>query len=104
MPGGVVDQAGVRFAPSTTALIEEHNAIRVGIEESSRAIVAASTWPAVYEHDWLTLGVAAFFKVDLMLRRYAQHALAVRLDGWVKRSKSAWLWLAFTGTGDHATR
>ena len=66
MPGRVVDQTGVRPAAPAAALIEQHDAIGVGIEEAAGAIVAAGAGAAVHEHRGLARRVAAFLVVDLV--------------------------------------
>ena len=88
VPGGVVDQTGVRPAASAAALIEQHDAIRVRIEKAPGAIVAAGAGAAVHEDRRLALGVAAFLVVDLVHRRHAQHAALVRLDRWIQRAQA----------------
>jgi hypothetical protein len=71
MPGGVVDQARVRFAAATAALIKEDNAIDVGIEKASCAIVASSARSAMHKHDWLAFGIPAFFEVEFVFGGYS---------------------------------
>jgi hypothetical protein len=86
MPGGVIDQARMRLAAPAAALVEQHDAICVGIEETAGAIVAAGAGPAVHEQSGLAVGVAAFLVIDLVHAGHAQHAAVVRLDRGIQRA------------------
>src|SRR5687767_9181342 len=88
MPGRVVDQTRMRTAAPAAALVEQHDAIGVGIEEAAGAIVAAGAGAAVHEDRRFALGVAALFVVDLVHVRYAEHAALVRLDRGIQRAAS----------------
>ena len=89
MPGGVVDQAGVRTALAAAALVEEHDAVARRVEETPHPRVGAAARAAVQEHHRFAARVAAFLPVDLVQRRDAQHAAAVRVDRGVEAAQRA---------------
>src|SRR6185503_8761683 len=66
MPGGVRLERGVRPAPSRAALIEHHDPVALGVEESPRVDVAAAARTAVDEERGLALAVARLLVIDLV--------------------------------------
>ena len=72
MPGGVGDQAGVRRGTTTTALVEEHDAVLGRVEEAPRLGIAAGTGTAVQENHWFAFGVAALLEVELVTVTHRQ--------------------------------
>src|SRR5687767_7082757 len=89
MPGGVVDQTCMRTAAPAAALVEQHDAISVGIEKAAGTIVAAGAGSAVHEDRRFTVGIAALFVVELVHVRDAEHAAVVRLDRGIQRATSS---------------
>src|SRR5688572_25664674 len=89
MPGRVVDQTCMRAAAPAAALVEQHDAIGVGIEKTAGAIVAAGARAAVHEDRGFAVRIAALFVVDLVHVGYAEHAAVVRLDRGIQRAASA---------------
>src|SRR5690606_17003332 len=80
VPGRVVDQRRVRRAAPAAALVEEHDAVALGVEEATLLGVGASARPAVQEDDRLALRVARRLLVQAMSRAHVDDALRVRLD------------------------
>jgi hypothetical protein len=78
--GGV---GGVRPAPLTVALIEQHEAVRARIEESPMPRRAARARAAVQHHGRLPTWVAAGLPVEGISVAHVQHAVGVRLDLWI---------------------
>jgi hypothetical protein len=100
VPRRVVDEARVRPAAATTALVEHDDAITAWVEESAGAYIGTCTRPAMEEDRGLALRVAAFFPVDLVFRRDAQPAAAIRLDLGIQRARClrrGWVELAWCG-------
>ena len=69
---------GVRA--SAAALVEQHDAVALGVEESPVPGRGARARSAVQEHDRLALGVAALLPVDAVAVADDEHAGLVRLD------------------------
>src|SRR5262245_29195280 len=86
IPGRVFAQLRVGTAFPTAALIEQNDAVMVGIEKTPVFGQSPAPRSAVNEHRGTPLRVAAFFEVNLVKLRNAQHSGAVGLQGWVKRS------------------
>src|SRR5690606_30139660 len=88
VPRRVVDEARMGAAAAAAALIEQHDAIGIRVEEAPRAGVAAGARPAVNEQGRLSFRIAALLEVDLVLVRDTQHAAVVRLDFGVERAST----------------
>lgn len=89
MAGGVVAQVGggvarVRGAASAVALVEEDDAVALGVEEPPGARAAAGARTAVDDERGLALGIAADLPVDEVAVADVEHAVVVRLDGRVQ--------------------
>jgi hypothetical protein len=74
----------VRPASAAATLIEEHDAILLGVEKASHPGFRATAWATVQEYHWLALGIAALFEIDAMIRVYAKVSGAVGFDGRVQ--------------------
>jgi hypothetical protein len=79
----------MRPAAAAAALVEEDDSIACGIEEPSRARVAAGTRAAVQEDRRLARRIAAFLPVDLMAVADGQVPVAARLDGRIESASRA---------------
>jgi hypothetical protein len=84
VPRRVVDEARMRRALAAAALVEQHDAVRGGVEEAPHPRIRAATGPAVQEHDRLAARVAALFVVQLVHFRDAEPAGVVRADRWIQ--------------------
>src|SRR6187399_2540626 len=84
MPRSVVDEARTRPALARAALIEQHNAITLRIEESAHLGIGAAARSAVQEHHGFSCGVAALLVVELVHWRDTQESRVVRLDGRIE--------------------
>src|SRR5215469_18676637 len=85
MPGGVVRQTPTRSASTTAALVEEHDAIFLGIEKASHPGFRAAAGPTVQEYCGLPLRIAAFFEIDAMIPVHAKISGTVRFNGGIQR-------------------
>ncbi len=68
IPGGIFLDAGVRTTAPGTALIEQHDPIVFGIEESSLIGLGTAAGTAVNEEHRLTLRIAALLVIQLVDR------------------------------------
>src|SRR5258708_4515495 len=89
--GGVARQvcircAGVWRAASTTALIEEHDPVSIGIKKAAVPRRTARTRPAVQNNGWLAVRIATGFPVEPIIVTNIQPALLIRLDLWIQIS------------------
>ena len=80
MPGRVVGERRVRLALAATALIEEHDAIALGVEEATLPGTRPAARSTVQEDGGLTVGVARLLEVERVLRRDLQESRPVRLN------------------------
>ena len=69
---------GYRF--TATALIEEHNAVGAGIENTTVIGPSAGARTPMNEQRRLTVRVAGLLKIDFVAVGNLQHALVVGLD------------------------
>jgi hypothetical protein len=79
MPGRVLLQAGMGTATSTAALIEQHDAVLIRIEEPPGPGIAPRAGATVYEHYWLAVRISAFLEIDLVPRGYLDIPVIERL-------------------------
>src|SRR5581483_2791146 len=68
------------------ALIEQHDAIRRGIEELAALRIAARPRSTVQEHHRLAARIAALFVIERVQRRHRQGAGLVGVDGGIERA------------------
>src|ERR1700687_3185894 len=89
IPGAVLAQLSVRPTGAAAALVDQHDAIALRIEEAPHRRVGAAAGAAVQEYDRLTLRVAAFLVVQFMQLRDAQVRLVEWPDRRIQRAGSA---------------
>lgn len=70
----------MRPAPPTAALVEQHEAVRLWIEEPAVPWHTSRTWAAVQDDGWLTLRIPTRLPVDEVALIHFQHPMLVRLD------------------------
>src|SRR5690242_18950840 len=75
----------MRAAPARAALIEHHDAIAFGIEETPRIHVAAAARAAVHEQSGLAFGVARLLVVELVTVADGEIPRVAPLDGRILR-------------------
>src|SRR5205085_6131444 len=75
--GGV---AGVRATAPGAALVEQYDAVALGIEGSSHALRAPDAWSTVNDERRLTPWVSAGFPVNRIAVRDFEHAAFVRRE------------------------
>jgi hypothetical protein len=85
MPRRVGLERGVRRAAAASALIEQHDAIARGVEESPVVGGTTAAGPAVKKERGVPLGIAAHFPVHVVAIADGQPAVFVRLDRRVQR-------------------
>ena len=66
VPRGVVHEARGGPALAAAALIEQHDAVALRVEEPAHLRIGAAARTAVQEHDGLALRIAALLVVDLV--------------------------------------
>src|SRR3569623_2066749 len=81
---GVNNELRMRGGAPGAALIEQHDAIDVGIEETAMIGFAAGTGAAVHEHHRQAFGVAALLDVESMDLVDLEAVRGVRLDIRIK--------------------
>jgi len=86
VPSGVVDEFRMRRGASATALVEQHDAIGIRVEEAPALGIATAARPAMQEHHRLAVRIAALLVVQRMQRRDLQEAAVVGLDPGIKRA------------------
>ena len=74
---GIVMQLAKRHRPAAAALVEDHNAIELGVEEPAMDRCRAGAWATVQEHHRQAFWVAALLPIDRVPRIYRQHAAGV---------------------------
>src|SRR4051812_41705262 len=84
VPGGVVGQFRMRRGFATTALVEQHDAVLLRVEETAATRASAAAGAAMEEDPRLSLGVAAFPEEEGMQRGHLEHAAVERLDRGVE--------------------
>ncbi len=87
MPRGVVHEAGVGPALAAATLVEQDDAIALGIEEAAHLGIGAAAGTAVNKHGRLAPRIAALLVVDLVDFRDSQEAGAIGLYGWIERAQ-----------------
>src|SRR6185437_6093941 len=87
MPGRVVDQTRMRSALPAAALIEQHDAVALRIEETAHPRVGARTGSSMQEHRGFAAWIAAFLEIDLVHVGDAQISGAIGSDGRVETTK-----------------
>jgi hypothetical protein len=81
---GVVDEFAMRQGPAGAALVENDDAVEVGIEEAAMGGRRPCPRPTVQEEHRNTARIAALFPVDLVPGIDPEHAGRVRFDGRVE--------------------
>src|SRR3954462_7298848 len=74
VPGGVVDQRGVRLALAATALVEEHDAIAFWVEEATLPRARPTPWAAMQKHRRLAARIPGLFEINRVFRGYLEVA------------------------------
>ncbi len=97
MPSRVVDQRCMRLALAAAALIEEHDAVALRVEEAALLGTGTTAGAAVQEHHRFAAGVARLLEVQGMFGGYLEVAGSVGLDLRVKGAPRH-------GQGDQGTR
>ena len=82
VPGGVFGKFGVRCRVAAAALIEEHDAVGLGIMHLAQKRRYSAAWTAMQNHDGLSCGIAAFLEIDFMK---CGHAQATAIEGLLFR-------------------
>jgi hypothetical protein len=86
----------VRLAFTATTLVNEHDAVRGGVEEAALLAVSTTAWTSVDKDDRLALRVTRLFTVDFVKVGDTKEAGAVGLDLGIKS-------VALGAFGDHGT-
>jgi hypothetical protein len=89
VPRGVVPQLGVgirdvRGRSAAAALIEQHNAVPLRIEEPAVPGRGTAAGPAVQEDDGLSVGISALLPIHAVAVTDQQHPALVRLDARIQ--------------------
>ena len=79
----VLAQLGVRRGSAAAALVEQHDAIFLRVEELPVPGLDAAAGAAVDKHDRLAFGTTAFLDINLVQRRNLDALAAIGLDGGV---------------------
>jgi hypothetical protein len=69
---GVVSELCQRPGTAGSTLIEENDAIDIGVEVAAVHRLAPTAWPTMDEQDWNPLPAAALLDIQLMERRDGQ--------------------------------
>lgn len=84
MGSGIVGQVAMRPRAAGPALVENDNAVVMGIEEPAMGRGRAGTRPAMQEDDRRPFRVAALFPVHGVAAIEIEHPGGKGFDGWVK--------------------
>jgi hypothetical protein len=90
--GGVGGQisgrvAGVGHAPATVALVEQDDAVALGIEDAALTRRATRARASMNDQRWLALGITADLPVDEMAVAGVEMPVAIRLDRRIHHPK-----------------
>ena len=70
----------MRRGPACAALVEQHDAVVIGIVEAAHLRAAAGPWAAVQQHDRLAVRVATLFEIQPVAAIDLQRAGVERFD------------------------
>ena len=74
----------VRHRPATTALIEKHDPVFIGIVKPAHRRITAAAWTAVHDQRRLASGISALLDIKRVAAADRQPALPIRSDRWIK--------------------
>ena len=72
--------AGVWHAPAASALVEQHDSVRAGVEVSTHTRGTSGAWAAVKDDGGLAVRASADLPVHEMSISNVEHALFIWLD------------------------
>ena len=87
IPRRIVCEFGARRGTSASALIEQHDAVVLRIEEAPAFRIASRAGATVQKHNRLAVRIAALLVIQRMQIRHGEHAVIVGLDIGIQRAK-----------------